>query len=57
MAAAAKNEISADVIENLLDLERDFKNLHVYGARPRFRRRIGEIVEAALQQARVATGG
>lgn len=56
VTAAAKNEISAEVIEELLDLEDDFKNLHVYGARSRFRSRINEIIEAALQQTRAATG-
>lgn len=53
-AVAARNEVSVDVLEKLIDLEADFKNLHTYGARPRFRRRIGEIVDIALKQARIA---
>ena len=54
-AVAAKNEVSADVIEKLINLETDFQNLHVYGARSKFRSRISDIVEVALQQARVAS--
>ena len=53
-AVAAKNEVSTDVIEKLISLEADFQNLHAYGARSKFRSRIDDIVEVALQQARVA---
>ena len=53
-AVAAKNEVSTDVIEKLINLEEDFQNLHAYGTRSNLRSRINDIVEVALQQARVA---
>ncbi len=53
-AAAAKNEVSVDAIEKLINLETEFQNLHAYGARSNFRSRIDDIVRVALQQARVA---
>ena len=53
-AVAAKNEVSVEVIEKLINLETDFQNLHAYGARSNFRSRIDDIVRVALQQARVA---
>ena len=51
---AAENDVSAEVIEKLLSLEEEFKNLHAYGVRPRFRSRIGEIVDRALEREREA---
>lgn len=54
---AAKHEISAEVIESLLDLENDFRNLHAYGARPQFRSRIEEIIDAALERTRMDSDG
>ena len=53
-AVAAKNEVSVDVIQKLINLEADFRSLHAYGARSNFRSRINDIVDVALQQARVA---
>ena len=51
---AASNEVSVEVIEKLIGLEGDFQNLHAYGARSQFRTRIGEIIDVALHQARMA---
>ena len=51
---AATHEVSVDVIEKLLNLEKDFQNLHAYGARPSFRSRIDDIVRVAIRQADVA---
>lgn len=56
VAVAAKNDVSVDVIEKLINLESDFQNLHAYGARPTFRSRINDIIEVALREARVADG-
>ena len=53
-AVAAKNEVSVDVLQKLINLEADFPSLHAYGARSNFRSRINDIVDVALQQARVA---
>ena len=49
-AVARKNDVSTEVITKLLELEEEFRNLHVYGVRPRFRSRIGEIVNSAADR-------
>ena len=48
-SVATKNDVSADLVVELLKLEKEFNNLHEYGARSRFRARIGEIIDAALR--------
>ena len=52
---AENHDVSVEVIEELLALELEFKNLHAYGARSRFRSRIGEIIDKALRDARETT--
>jgi hypothetical protein len=53
-AIAARYEVPSEVIESLLGLEDEFRNLHAWGARPSFRARVNEIVDKWLRQARIA---
>ena len=46
-AAATDNEVAEDLVWRILQLEPQFRNLHGYGNRPAFRRRLAEVVDAA----------
>ena len=52
---ASRHDVSTEVIETLINLEADFRNLHIYGARSNLRARINEIINKALNQARTGT--
>lgn len=45
-AAAAANGVSADLVWRILRLEPEFRNLHAYGNRPPFRRKLAELVDS-----------
>ncbi len=46
-AAAADNDVAVDLVWRILQLEPQFRNLHGYGNRPAFRRKLAEVVDAA----------
>lgn len=45
----AQNDVPVELVLALIALEERHQNLHTYGARPRLRRIIAEILEAHLQ--------
>jgi len=49
---AAAQEVDLQVLESMLDLGTEFRNLHSYGARPALRRRLTAIVDGAIRTTR-----
>ena len=54
VAAAAENGVDVALIRAVLDLEPEFRNLHAYNNKPRFKRRLQAIVDDALKAQRAA---
>lgn len=48
-AVCAANGVSADLVRRLLGLEERYPNLHSWGARPRLRREIAQLLEESLR--------
>jgi len=53
-AAAAENGVDIALIRAVLDLEPEFRNLHAYNNKPRFKRRLQSLVDEALKARRTA---
>jgi len=45
---AGANGVSAEILRELLALEKEFDNLHAWGARPALRRRMAELIDASM---------
>lgn len=45
---ASANGVGADLLSNLLALEKEFDNLHAWGARPALRRRMAELIDESI---------
>ena len=45
---AENNEVPVELIQQVLELEPEFRNLHAWGARPALRRALAALVDDAL---------